>query len=187
MKEMSREGKLNILTQKEAEEILPQFGEMGRKVTGEFSEGGAMPSGTGVGIINIKLRTDLSDEEIAANMRHEYWHAKFDEYTGLKWSELNGPAGGFIRGIQETLCYKKELEAKEKMGEPPGITKDDYDEHKKKFDRLEKYLDLRKKWEAKEIDNIPGEYESIHNVYDSLTTEQKKLIDEQLNFYYENI
>jgi len=187
MKEMSREGKLNILTQKEAEEILPEFGEMGRNEYGKMSEGGAMPSESGQGIISIKLRTDLSDKEIAANMRHEYWHAKFDEYSGIKQSDLEGAAGGCIRAIQETFCYTKELEAKEKMGLDTTGIGDKYKEKKDLMEQLEKYLDLRKKWEAKEIDTIPGEYESMHKLYGSLTREQKKIIDEQLEFYYKNI
>ncbi len=158
MKEMSGEGKLNILTQKEAEKILPAFGKMGD------GEGLAMPSSDGQGIISIKLQTDLSDKEIAANMRHEYWHAKFNEYSGIKSSDLEdaNPASICIHTIQETFCYKKEIEAKEKMGLNTEKARELYDKNKKLMENLEIYLDLREKLEKKEIDAIPKEYEGTH-------------------------
>ena len=185
MKEMMRNGELNIFTQEEAEEKWPSFGEVGRdEYTGEFYPGITMPSESGYDVINMKFRTDMSDKEIAANMRHEYWHAKFDKYSGIKKSELEGPAGGCIKAIQEAFCYEKELEAKEKMR--LEITDDFIDLYKEKkalMNRLLNYLDFRYKCE----DGMPKSYENIHKEYEALTPEQKRLINEQLDFYYKNI
>jgi len=55
----------------------------------------------------------FSENEIAAHMRHEFWHVKF--YNECKIKYPNRDVAELSNCIQEPLCYQKQLEFANKM------------------------------------------------------------------------
>jgi len=192
MMDMYKKGQLNIVSEKQAKKEMPKLYKNWQKMKKDV-EARTIPSSSGKGIITIELEQEdslgkFSDKDIAANMRHEYWHAKFDEYSGISRAQLKDKnLGPLLSGIQEALCYQKELEAQKKMGLDTTTIEDKLKNCKSDFDRIEQYLKEYKKWSGKDEKEIPQEFRPIHKRYTHLSPEEKEIIKEQLNFYYLNI
>jgi len=195
MMDMYKKGKLNIVSEKQAKDkLLKLYDECHKEEEKKFALGGTIPSSSGKGIITIELEQEdslgkLSDKKIAAVMRHEYWHAKFIENSGLSFAQLlrNKNLSPLLQGIQEAFCYQKQLEIEKKMGLDTTTIEDKLKNCKSDFDRIEQYLKEYKKWSGKDEKEIPQEFRPIHKRYTHLSPEEKEIIKEQLNFYYLNI